>query len=250
MVSQRDARRRLAPCSRLLALLTGIGAACNSASGADLTGGSAGEPSQKEKSGAASEGSGRFGELAPPDEKGGPPLNRVLAARRSVRDFGPDELERDDLAQLLWAGQGVTSKRGLRTAPSAGALYPLELHALTPDGVLRYLPERHRTQRLAGGDRRAKLAKAALGQSAVAGAAVDIVIAGVVERTAEKYGERAGRYAAIEAGCAGQNILLEAEALGLGGVWIGAYDDEKVAALAELPRGAVPYGILAIGRPR
>ncbi|MFO8072584.1 MAG: SagB/ThcOx family dehydrogenase [Polyangia bacterium] len=250
MISQRDLRRRLSPCSRLLALLTGIGAACNSASGADLSGGSAGEPPQKKNAGAANEAAGLSGELAPPDENGGPPLNWVLAARRSLRDFGPAELERDELAQLLWAGQGVTSKRKKRTAPSAGALYPLELHAVTPEGVLRYLPERHRAQQLAAGDRRAKLAKAALGQSAVAGAAVDIVVAGVVERTAKKYGDRAGRYVAIEAGCAGQNILLEAEALGLGGVWIGAYDDEKVAALAELPQGAVPYGILAIGRPR
>jgi len=181
-------------------------------------------------------------------------LERALAERRSVREFRRAALGLAELSQLLWAGQGVTSAAGCRTAPSAGALYPLELYVVAgeveplPAGVYRYVPAAHRLSRVAFGDRRKPLAAAALGQDWMRSAAAALVVASVEERTARKYGARAALYVSFEAGCASENIALEAAALGLGTVVVGAFDDDVVASLLSLRPGERPVAILPVAR--
>ncbi len=187
--------------------------------------------------------------LPPADTEQGMPLNKALAMRRSVRRFHPRALTAVEIGQLLWAGQGKTSPRGFRTAPSAGALYPLEIHVVTSTGVFQYHPSDHRTKLLVKGDRRADLAKAAFGQACVADAAANFVVAGVVSRTRSKYGKMAQRYVVFESGAAVQNMLLEAVNLNLGAVVVGAYHDGAVSRTAFLPEESVPLAIVAVGEP-
>ncbi len=178
-------------------------------------------------------------------------LDEALRTRRSVRDFRPDALGPELVGRLLWAAQGITSDEGFRTAPSAGALYPLELYVVTGEGVSRYLPEGHGLAPLARADVRADLAAAALGQAVVGDAPLVIVVTAVLSRTAAKYGaDRGERYVHLEAGHAVQNVLLEAVALGLAAVPIGAFDDARVAEVLSLPRAHAPLYLVAVGRPR
>ena len=188
-------------------------------------------------------------ELPPPSPVGDLSLEEVLAARRSIRDFTPEPLTRQELSQLLWAAQGLTSEWGGRTAPSAGALYPLELYLATPDGLYRYLPDGHRVEVLASDDVRSPLATAALGQEAVADAPAVLIVAGVYARTAAKYGDRAERYVHLEAGHTAQNVLLQAVALGLGGVPIGAFEDRAVQEVLGLPTDHAPFYLIPVGHP-
>ena len=177
-------------------------------------------------------------------------LESALRRRRSVRSFTDEPLTSAEIGQLLWAAQGVTDPRGLRTAPSAGALNPLECYVATADALLHYAPNVHRLDPHVPGDQRRALAAAAYGQSAVADAAVVIVITAVYARTAEKYGEeRAFRYVAMEAGHAAQNVLLQAVALGLGAVPVGAFDDAQVAQLLRLDMGEAPLYLIPVGHP-
>jgi len=188
--------------------------------------------------------------LPPPRTTSQVPLEAALEQRRSVRSFLPDPLTEEEIGQLLWAAQGVTEPTGHRTAPSAGALYPLELYAVTPDAVLHYEPAAHAVAVRLEGDYRPPLRAAAWGQDPVGEAPVTFVIAAVVERTAVKYGERASRYVQLEAGHAAQNILLQAAALGLGAVPIGAFRDDQLAALLELPRAERPLYLVPVGHAR
>jgi SagB-type dehydrogenase family enzyme len=195
---------------------------------------------------------GQYVELPPPAQTSDVSLEEALAARRSVREYSEKPLSQLELSQLLWAAQGETSDSGKRSAPSAGALYPLEVYVVAPDGISHYEPNVHRLEIVGTSDRRTELMAAALDQEAVGGAAAVFVVAGVEARTAAKYGGRAKRYVALEAGHAAQNLLLQAVALGLGAVPIGAYDDEAVRALLALPEGhdvlyLVPVGHLRSG---
>jgi SagB-type dehydrogenase family enzyme len=182
-------------------------------------------------------------------------LEHVLAARRSVREYGSAMLTRRDLAQVLWAAQGITDPAGLRTAPSAGGLYPLELWVVAGDvsdlepGVYHYQPGPHTLALSAAGERRADLAAAALGQECVARAPATIVVAGVYARTTGKYGERGRRYVHMEVGHAAQNVCLQATALGLGAVVVGAFDDREVKRVVGLPLRQEPLVLLAMGHP-
>lgn len=181
-------------------------------------------------------------------------VEEALHARRSVRAFQRAPLTQAEVSQLLWAGQGITASGGLRTAPSAGALYPLEVHLvvggvenITP-GVYRYMPERHRLMMMAPGDLRADIAQAALGQDSVEQAAAVLVFTAVEERTTRKYGKRGVRYVHIEVGHAAQNVLLQATALGLGAVVIGAFDDRALHRSLDLPQGEAPLYLIPVGR--
>jgi SagB-type dehydrogenase family enzyme len=180
-------------------------------------------------------------------------LAALLRERRTVRTFGPEPLTLAQVGQLLWAAQGITSADGFRTAPSAGALYPLELHLIAgavtglPVGHYRYVPARHGLDRLATADRRVAIAQAALGQAWVAQAPALVVVTAVPERTRAKYGSRSRRYVDMEVGHAGQNLLLQAVALGLGGAVVGAFDDAALHRLLELPTAEEPLIILPIG---
>jgi len=194
-----------------------------------------------------------IGEIRLPaaQKKGKVSLEEVLTRRRSVRDFSPQTLELAQIGQLMWAAQGITDPaRGFRTAPSAGATYPLEIYVVAPDGHFRYVPQTHRLERLSRTDLRSALGVVAGNQSCVRDAAVDVVIAAVLARTSKKYGTRAVRYVHLEAGHAAQNILLQATALGLGGVSVGAFYDPQVKQLLGLPDDHDPLYILALGNPR
>jgi SagB-type dehydrogenase family enzyme len=188
--------------------------------------------------------------LPPPETRGAVPLEEALARRRSVREFGRAALTPAQLGQLCWAAQGVTGRGGLRTAPSAGALYPLELYVVTADGVLHYHPASHQVSLHRPGDLRKALQAAALGQDAVGDAPAVFVLAAVYQRTAARYGEgRARRYAQLEAGHAAQNLLLQAVALGLGAVPVGAFDDGRVQHELGLPADQEPLYLVPTGGP-
>lgn len=187
--------------------------------------------------------------LPSPRTTGGAGLDDVLASRRSIRDFSDRRLTSEEVSQLLWAAQGITAEWGGRTAPSAGALYPIEIYVATPDGLLHYLPEGHRAERLGDIDVRASLASSAGDQGALVDAPVVIVISSVIGRTEAKYGGRAERYVYLEAGHICQNILLEATALGLGAVPIGAFSDGEVRDVLGLPPDHTPVYLVPVGHP-
>lgn len=180
-------------------------------------------------------------------------LERVLKQRRSVREFGDVPLGLQDISQLLWAAQGVTDARGYRTAPSAGALYPLEIrvaagtvHGLKA-GSYRYRPHGHQLEHRADGDRRRQLAQAAFGQSWVGEGAAVLIISAVYERTTRKYGERGVRYVHMEAGHAAQNVFLQATALGIDTVVVGAFDDDSVKRILRMEAEEHPLYLMPLG---
>jgi SagB-type dehydrogenase family enzyme len=196
--------------------------------------------------------------MAKPDEirlpkplaKGSMSLEEAISKRRSVRSFSDKDLNLEHLSQLLWAAQGITgTKNGvdLRSAPSAGALYPMEIYLLTKDGLFHYIPQGHKLEILADRDLRSSLCAAAWGQAAIGQAAADIVICAVYSRVTSKYGQRGMRYVDMEAGHIAQNIHLEAAAQGLGSVPIGAFDDEQAAKALSLPADCEPLYIIPIG---
>jgi SagB-type dehydrogenase family enzyme len=177
-------------------------------------------------------------------------VERAISTRRSVREFSTEPLTLADISQLTWAGQGITDAAGIkRAAPSAGALYPMELYFFTADGVFHYRPKTHTAAKVDSADRRTDLSAAAPDQASIKRAPCVFVLTSVPERTLPKYKARTPRYIAIEAGHIGQNILLEASALGLVGVPVGSFTDEKVAQVLGLKAGEEPIYILAVGRP-
>jgi SagB-type dehydrogenase family enzyme len=187
--------------------------------------------------------------LPAPELDGDLSLEAALAARRSVRSFGSRPLTEAEVGQLLWAAQGVTSAGGGRTAPSAGATYPLELYVATAAGLSRYHPAEHGLERLRADDVRTELAAAGSDQSALVQAPAIFVVTAIAERTEERYGSRAERYVQLEAGHAAQNLLLQAVALELGAVPIGSFDDDAVATALDLPGGAMPLYLIPVGEP-
>jgi SagB-type dehydrogenase family enzyme len=194
--------------------------------------------------------------LPDPLRGGGPSLEEALLRRRSIREYSDEPLRLLELSQLLWAAQGITDPRGLRTAPSAGGTYPLEIYVVVGAveglgaGVYKYAPAGHSLARVRGGDARAELAGAALGQRWVEEAAIDIIIAADYGRTTARYGDRGIRYVHMEAGHAAQNVLLQAAALGLGAVPVGAFDDDAVRRALGSPPNERPLYVIPIGRPR
>jgi SagB-type dehydrogenase family enzyme len=177
-------------------------------------------------------------------------LEEAIARRRSVREFGIEPLSWEEISQLLWSAQGVTDPRGLRAAPSAGALYPLEVYLALPEGAYHYLPQKQALKLVTESDLRADLWEAGLRQDALRQAPAVFVITAVYERTEAKYGDRAGRYVQMEAGHAAQNLLLQAVALDLGAVSIGAFYDERVADALGLPPDHRPLYLIPVGHPR
>jgi SagB-type dehydrogenase family enzyme len=181
-------------------------------------------------------------------------LEKSLLERRSIRSYTGQPLTLEEVSQLLWAAQGVTDPAGYRTAPSAGALYPLELYIVAgdvedlPAGVYRYQPDGHQLAKTLDGDKRAELASAALEQSCVEEGTADFVFTAVYERTTGKYGQRGIRYVHMEVGHAAQNLCLQATALGLGAVTIGAFYDKEVSQLLNLPAEEQPLYIIPVGR--
>jgi len=192
--------------------------------------------------------------LPAPRRTGEKSVEAVISERRSLRDFASGSIALAELGQLLWAAQGVTDAEHGRTAPSAGATYPLELYAVTgsvdglPAGIYHYEPHRHALRAIASGERRIALAAAALSQSWMEAAAVVLVIAAMFERTTGKYGGRGERFVHMEAGHAGQNVCLQAAALGLGTTVVGAFDDKAVKAIIGVDQPGEPLCLLPVGR--
>jgi len=192
--------------------------------------------------------------LPEPKYDGDVPVEEALLERRSIREYSDQALTLQELAQLLWAAQGITDARGYRTAPSAGATYPLEVYSVVGDlkgvaeGIYRYKLQEHRLLKVVSGEQREALARAALDQEWVARGAVNIVITAIYERTTGHYGQRGVRYVDMEAGHAAQNVYLQAVALDLGTVVIGAFYDDQVTEVMELPDNEIPLYIMPVGR--
>lgn len=202
-------------------------------------------------------GPGREDILLPEPRATGPvPLEEAVERRRSVRDFRSDPLDLPQVSQLLWAAQGVTGRGGLRSVPSAGALYPLEVHLVAgrveelEPGIYRFDPDQHTLSRTRSGDRRDELAAAALDQDWMADAPAMILVTAFFRRTTSVYGERGVRYVHMEVGHAAQNVYLQAAAMELGTTLVGAFRDDEVRGIAGLRSGEAPLGLMPVGAPR
>ncbi len=196
--------------------------------------------------------------LPSPGQDGGMSLAKAIARRRSIRDFTPEPISQSQLSQILWAAQGKSNtRRNYRTIPSAGATYPLEIFVAggqksieeIDDGVYHYDVDTHSLILHHRGDVRLELARAALGQEYIYQAPVDIVICAVYSQTLVRYGSRGERYVHMEVGHAGQNIYLQATALGLATVAIGAFHDKQVRKALRLDKQYKPLYIMPVGRP-
>jgi len=205
--------------------------------------------------------------LPPPQIKGKASLEESIAERRSVRRYRAESLTLQQLSQILWAAQGITGGGRLRAAPSAGATYPLEIftfigkqgvvasEAKQPEdelqaGIYHYDVDRHSLVLHQPGDLRRELAGAALDQGFIANAPLDIVICALYPRTSYRYGRRGERYVHMEVGHVGENIHLQAVALGLATVEVGAFDDEAVRKVLGVEEQIKPLYIMPIGKPR
>lgn len=189
-------------------------------------------------------------QLPPPITKGKISLEEAILKRRSQRSFLQRDLSLEQISQLLWAAQGITEKKSgfnFRAAPSAGALYPLEIYLVSKDGLFHYFPEGHKLEILGSEDLRKALCASALGQKPITQAPVNIIICAVYSRISAKYGQRGIMYAHIEAGHAAQNIHLQAVALDLGSVSLGAFSEEEVKEALGLPKDHEPLYIIPVG---
>ena len=192
--------------------------------------------------------------LPEPRTAGDGSVEQALRERRSVRSYKDDPLDLAEVSQILWSAQGITNPRGFRTAPSAGALYPLELYVIAgnvknlPAAVYKYTPRDHALLEIVSGDRRSDLSRAALRQGAIRKAPAVILFCAVYERTTGKYGQRGFRYVHMEVGHAAQNACLQAIALGLHTAVIGAFRDAQVKAIANLPANEQPLYFVPVGR--
>jgi len=185
-------------------------------------------------------------------------VETAITRRRTVRSFTSNPLKKESLSQLLYAAQGITDPRGYkRAAPSGGALYPLDLYAVVGEkgvenldaGIYHYVPSGHRIETVSSGDKREALARASLRQMWMAAAPAILVITAEYARICIKYGDRGVRYAVIEAGHAGQNIFLQAEAMGLKAGIVGAFQDEQVLRVMSIPQKHEPLSIMPVGYP-
>ncbi|NNF55026.1 MAG: SagB/ThcOx family dehydrogenase [Acidimicrobiales bacterium] len=188
-------------------------------------------------------------ELADPEVMGGISLEQALQQRRSARNYSAENLSIATIGQLFWAGQGVTDSARHRTAPSAGATYPLELYAVTGTKLMHYLPDQHKLEYRQDLVTLTALAEVAFGQEFVSSAPAVLVITGVEARTAHEYGALAEDFVNREAGHAAQNILLQATVLNLAIVPVGGFDPAAVARLLALHPGEEVLYLLPVGYP-
>ena len=208
--------------------------------------------------------------LPQPNYEGNVSVEEALLKRRSIRSYGNQPLSIEEISQLAWAAQGITKKvdnlpswwkvgdwqGGYRTAPSAGALYPIELYLVIGKlnglsaGIYKYLPKNHELIKINDDDKRADIFDSSSNQKWIKRAPVIIVIAAVYERTEVKYGKRAERYVNIEAGNVSQNIFLQAETLNLGTVFVGAFRDDILKNKVGMKENEYPLGIMPVGKKR
>ena len=194
--------------------------------------------------------------LPKPNLKGDISVEAAIKHRRTVRSYLSKSLTLEQLSQIFWASQGITDDRGYkRSAPSAGALYPMDIYAVVGDdgveglrsGIYYYDPHKHAATLISEGDFRKDVARTALSQMWMARAPLNLVITSEYSRITRKYGTRGERYAMIEAGHIGQNIFLQAEALGLRAGIVGAFHDSDVIRVMKIKRSHEPLLILPVG---
>jgi len=189
-------------------------------------------------------------QLTDPNLTGAVSLEEALASRRSVRRFTNQSLKWAQIGQLAWAGQGITdSQRGLRTAPSAGSIYPIELLFATQEGLFAYRPAEHSLEQVSDQDLRVALARDGKAQDWAAEAACDIIVAGSLRKLSEQFKDKARSYLLMEAGHVAQNIQLQAVCLGLGSVTVGEFDAQGVRKVCSLSRGLEPLYVICVGYP-
>ncbi|MBA7632717.1 hypothetical protein ES703_40270 [subsurface metagenome] len=188
--------------------------------------------------------------LTKPSLTGTVSFEEALAKRRSVRLFASKPLDSEQIGQLAWAGQGITeTQRGLRTAPSAGETYPIDLYFATPEGLFMYRPAEHSLEQTSDQDVRGGLAAAASMQESVATAGCNIIVAGSVRKLTSQFREKARTYMLLEAGHIAQNIQLQAVCLDLGSVTIAGFNSRDVSRTCKLTRGLEPLYIICVGYP-
>jgi len=181
-------------------------------------------------------------------------LEKALGMRRSVRTYSGQPLLPRELGQLLWSAQGITSEQGYRTAPSAGASFPLEMFVLAnrveglSKGLYHYRPLDHELAFIRRADIAQELARACLGQAAIANGAAVLVFSARFDRTTQIYGERGIRYVYNEVGHAAQNVHLQAAALNLGTVVVGAFHDDEVEDLLQLNENYRVIYLMPVGK--
>ena len=182
-------------------------------------------------------------------------LERAVHSRRSIRSFREEALTQNQLSILLHAGQGISGPGNLRTVPSAGAIYPLELYVVASHitelekGVYRFIPGNHSLEPQTSILNRDDYVRALLGQSFIRKAPASIVIGASFQRMRSRYGERADRYIFMEAGAAAENIQLQCESLELGTVIIGAFYESQLRQLLSLPEKIEPLIVMPVGKP-
>jgi SagB-type dehydrogenase family enzyme len=194
--------------------------------------------------------------LPPPKIQEKVSLETAIKNRRTIRSFALRSLSLTHCSQLLWAAQGITQDNGFkRGAPSAGALYPIDIYTIVGEdcvsglesGVYHYDSDGHYISLISTQDLRNKLARAALSQMWIANAPLIFLITAEYSRITQKYGRRGIRYAIIEAGHVAQNILLQSEALGLGAGLVGAFNDDEIKQSMDLNPDHEPLLILPVG---
>ena len=194
--------------------------------------------------------------LPKPNISGRVTVEQTIKNRRSIREYSQEPIELADLSQLLWAAQGVTCEGGYRSAPSAGATYPLETYVAVfnvenlENGIYKYGCIDHSVGSFKSGDFAGELCEACFNQPCVKNATACIIFTAVESRTTKKYGPKANVYVAMEAGHAAQNVYLQAAALELGVVAVGGFDSNKLAKVLGLSGEEKPLYLLAVGKPK
>jgi SagB-type dehydrogenase family enzyme len=192
-------------------------------------------------------------ELPPPSLTGGKSIEECLRLRRSCRMFADDPVTLEQASQLLWAGQGFTGLGGLRTAPSAGAVYPFHVYLVAMNvtglsaGAYAYDPDRHILSLRKPGALRPKLQKAVCDQDEVENAAMGLLLAARYERSKREFGEKGPMLADIEAGHIGANVMLQAVSLSLGVIGLSKIDAPVMRGAVDLPEAETPVYLLLAG---
>jgi SagB-type dehydrogenase family enzyme len=192
--------------------------------------------------------------LPEPVKDGSISLEKAMTLRRSVRSYSDAPMDIFEVSQILWAAQGITNERGFRTAPSAGATFPLETYLLVNNvsnlkkGLFHYSPKDNSIRMLRDEDLSSELMKACLSQSMIKDGGIVVIFSAIFERTTARYGDRGIRYVHNEIGHASQNVHLQAAALDLGTVVIGAYRDEEVEAILNLGEDIKVLYLMPVGK--
>lgn len=187
----------------------------------------------------------------------GSPTARTIADRRSTREYAPTPMTPAELAQVLFLSTGITRDRwgqARRSAPSSGALYPIETYAVVHDvegidpGVYHYAIAEHELEQVRAGNFRARTVEQALGQEFLGQCGVVLFLTNILQRMRPKYQDRSYRYGLLEAGHIGENAYLAANSLGLGACGVGAFMDDQINDMLGVDGiGEAAVYMLAVG---